>query len=264
MEIEINGRRFGVITEHSANRNGIAKLRDGAIVISLPSRWSSSEKERVRRNLLKRAVRAIARGRWAQEERRLNFSQGQRISAMGNEFLVSFSSAPRFRSRTVDGRIEVGVVEGHPELAERSSRMVRRELEKALMPRLRERVERMNEAHFGARLGRLSLRDNSSRWGSCSPDGSISLNLRLLFMPEEILDYVIAHELAHTRYRSHGPRFWALVGKVVPDHLERRRWLRENGWKYPLSTASGAEGPAGDAHQPDQRSLPDYFCEEPY
>jgi predicted metal-dependent hydrolase len=49
-------------------------------------------------------------------------------------------------------------------------------------------------------------------------------------MPEDILDYVIVHELAHTKYRSHGPRFWALVEKVMPDHREKRRWLGKNGW----------------------------------
>ena len=58
----------------------------------------------------------------------------------------------------------------------------------------------------------------------------MTLNIRLLFMPEEILDYVIVHELAHSRYMSHGKRFWALVAKVLPDYDRRRKWLRDKGW----------------------------------
>ncbi|MFH0884607.1 MAG: M48 family metallopeptidase, partial [Candidatus Micrarchaeota archaeon] len=124
----------------------------------------------------------------------------------------------------------------------------------ALMPAVRGRVATLNEAHFKAQVKRVSIRDNSSRWGSCSRDGSISLNMRLLFMPEAILDYVIVHELAHTRYRGHGPRFWALVGSVMPDHIERRRWLKENGWAVPATDIP---------HRKGQQTLTD-FAEEPY
>ncbi|HSB47033.1 MAG TPA: M48 family metallopeptidase [Candidatus Bilamarchaeum sp.] len=236
MEIEIGGTTFSVDTVPSANRNAVAKLRGRTIVISLPSRWPASEKERVWKSLLGRAVRAIERGKWKPESSsKVEFSHGQKIFALGKEFEIAFVPHSRFRSRTVGRRIEINTVEGHPEMASRASRLVRRELEKALMPELEARVHELNRRHFCASLGGISLRDNTSRWGSCSPDGSISLSIRLLFMPGEILDYVIVHEIAHTRYRSHGPRFWALVERAVPDHKGRRKWLRENGWKYPGS-----------------------------
>lgn len=236
MKIEIGGTDFTVDMVQSANRNAIARLRGRTIVISLPSRWPAAERERVAKSLLSRAVRAIEKGRWRVDgSRKVEFSHGQRIVALGSEFEVALLPSSRFRSRTLGRKIEVGVVEGHPEKAERASRLVRREMEKALMPALRARVHELNDQHFGATLGEISLRDNTSRWGSCSRGGSISLSIRLLFMPQEILDYVIVHELAHTAYRSHGPRFWALVEKAVPDHRERRKWLRENGWKYPES-----------------------------
>jgi predicted metal-dependent hydrolase len=249
VEVEISGRTFLVSTVPSANRNAIAKLRGQTIVISLPSRWPSSEKERVWKNLYKRAVRAIEKGKWRPENsRKIGFSDGQRIVALGNEFEIALMPHHKFRSRTIGRKIEVGIVEAHPERDERVSRLVRRELEKTLMPALRARVHEINRQHFGAGLGEISLRDNTSRWGSCSPDGSISLSIRLLFMPQGILDYVIVHELAHTRYRSHGPRFWALVEKAVPDHKERRKWLRENGWKYPESDLGQVV--SGDVDEP--------------
>jgi predicted metal-dependent hydrolase len=239
VEVEIGGKTFSVSTIASANRNAIARLKGQTIVISLPSRWPESEKERVWKSLYKRAVQSIERGKWRPENsRKLEFANGQRIVAFGNEFEITFLSHHKFRSRTSGRKIEVCLVEDHPEKNERVSRLVRRELEKTLMPHLIARVHGINRKHFSAELGEISLRDNTSRWGSCSPDGSISLSFRLLFMPQEILDYVIVHELAHTKYRSHGPRFWGLVEKVVPDHMERRKWLKENGWKYPESGQS--------------------------
>ena len=260
VEVEIGGRKFGVSTVPSANRNAIAKLRDGTIVISLPSRWARDEKERVWKSLLRRAVRAIERGRWSDESsRRLEFADGQKLLAMGTEFEIRLVPSSRFRSRSIGRMIEIGVNESHPEKKARASRLVRKELEKSLLPRLREKVHRINLEHFGAGIGNISLRDNSSRWGSCSPGGSISLNFRLLFMPEGILDYVIVHELAHTRYRSHGPRFWALVERVIPDHGERRRWLRENGWRFPACGEGGPPAPSGSC---GQRTLEEF--EEPY
>ena len=68
-------------------------------------------------------------------------------------------------------------------------------------------------------------------------------------MPEGILDYVVVHEIAHTRYRSHGMRFWGLVESVMPDHLARRAWLRKNGWDYPRSEPASEESLAAEMEE---------------
>jgi len=238
--VEINGRTFGVVRVLSDNRNAVARLRDGSIMIKLPRRWPDSEKDRVAADLLKRAVRAIEKGRWSTERAgKIWFSHGQRITAMGKEFDVLFVPAGRFGTRVREGRLEVLVKESHPRKEEKASELAKRTLAKALMPELLARVKSINDAHFGASLRKIVLRDNITRWGSCSPDGSISLNLRLLLLPEDILDYVIVHELAHTKYKSHGPRFWQLVERVMPDHKERRKWLRKNGWSFRWSETNG-------------------------
>jgi len=84
---------------------------------------------------------------------------------------------------------------------------------------------------FAQRLGlepsRWSLSSARTRWGSCTPDGAIRLNWRLVHFPLEIIDYVIAHELAHLRELNHGPRFWSTVGELFPDFERARAWLRE-------------------------------------
>lgn len=76
--------------------------------------------------------------------------------------------------------------------------------------------------------GRISIRDQSSRWASASADGSLSFSWRLILTPPWVLDAVVVHELAHLRIRGHSRRFWALVTTHAPRTPEARRWLREH------------------------------------
>jgi hypothetical protein len=93
---------------------------------------------------------------------------------------------------------------------------------------LDEAVSRYAKA-LRVRPRRLSLRDQSSRWGSCSAAGTLSFSWRLVLAPPFVLDYVAAHEVAHMREMNHGARFWAHVDRVCPHMEEARDWLRIHG-----------------------------------
>jgi predicted metal-dependent hydrolase len=84
-------------------------------------------------------------------------------------------------------------------------------------------------ARAGTGYARLSVRGQRTRWASCSQDGAMSFNWRLLLAPEHILDYVVEHEVAHLEVLGHSRRFWALVGRRCPDYREHERWLRRHG-----------------------------------
>lgn len=77
--------------------------------------------------------------------------------------------------------------------------------------------------------GRISIRDQKTRWGSCSGRGNLNFNWRLILAPEEVLDYVVVHELAHRKEMNHSDRFWAQVAAVMPDYRKQRQWLKQNG-----------------------------------
>jgi predicted metal-dependent hydrolase len=83
-------------------------------------------------------------------------------------------------------------------------------------------------AQIGRDIARINLRDTRSRWGSCSGTGNLSFSWRLIFAPEPVLDYVVAHEVAHLVEMNHGPRFWRLVASMVPDATGPRAWLKRH------------------------------------
>lgn len=90
------------------------------------------------------------------------------------------------------------------------------------------RVHQINEAHFGSQIQQVRLKYNRSNWGSCSSSGNINLSTRLLFAPAEVIDYVIIHELAHTKEMNHSKRFWKIVAGVMPKYKEKEQWLKQN------------------------------------
>lgn len=87
--------------------------------------------------------------------------------------------------------------------------------------------------YFASKLrlkyGCIYVRNQKTRWGSCSSKGTLSFNWRLLFAPPEILDYVVVHEVCHLKYNDHSNRFWHLVSTLFPNYQKCRTWLKENG-----------------------------------
>lgn len=83
-------------------------------------------------------------------------------------------------------------------------------------------------ALHGLTVSRVSVRNQKSRWGSCSRRGTISLNWRLIQTPERVRDYIILHELAHRRHMNHSERFWQEVERLCPDYRAAEQWLKEH------------------------------------
>ena len=106
-----------------------------------------------------------------------------------------------------------------PELLSKTDRM-------KIQLKIGKRVRHYCEA-MGVTVGYVTVKDQKTRWGSCSAKGNVNFNYQLAFLPDELLDYVVIHELAHRRHMNHSRAFWAEVEKYCPDYLERREQLKE-------------------------------------
>jgi predicted metal-dependent hydrolase len=82
---------------------------------------------------------------------------------------------------------------------------------------------------LGVEVGRIAIRDQRTRWGSCSANGNLSFNWRLVLAPFEVFDYVVVHELCHLRVPNHSRRFWQLVESRRPAWRDQKAWLDEHG-----------------------------------
>lgn len=113
-----------------------------------------------------------------------------------------------------------------PPIGTEELRRLADQAEESIPERVRYYAERI-----GVDYGRIRIRNQQTRWGSCTAAGNLSFNCLLMLCPLEVLDYVVVHELCHRREMNHSPHFWALVEEELPDYRERRDWLRVNGAK---------------------------------
>lgn len=86
----------------------------------------------------------------------------------------------------------------------------------------------------GGNYTSVTIRDQKSRWGSCSSRGTLSFNYRLIFAPPRVLDYVVVHELCHLTHMNHSKDFWNMVATVMPDYKIYKNWLKEHGQELTL------------------------------
>lgn len=92
---------------------------------------------------------------------------------------------------------------------------------------IQQRVHQLNVS-YGFSFGKISIRNQKTRWGSCSKNGNLTFNYRIILLHSDLMDYVIVHELCHLQEFNHSESFWKLVEKVVPDYKEKRKRMRES------------------------------------
>jgi predicted metal-dependent hydrolase len=150
------------------------------------------------------------------------FADGAAVPVLGVEHRIRHRPEARGGAWIEDGELHVSGTAEH--VARRVADWLQAEARRAIAPRVHAHAETL-----GKRPGRIAVRDTRSRWGSCSRDGNLSFSWRLVMTPESVLDYVVAHEVAHLEHMNHGARFWRTVAVLGVDVGHGRAWLRRHG-----------------------------------
>lgn len=157
----------------------------------------------------------------------MRWTDGARLAYLGGEIklivLPAMSESVRFDAPTNELRLELV----SPFREQQVKELVLTWLQHRASQLFRERLGVYAE-RLGVRWRHLRLSSARTQWGSCSIDGSVRLNWRLIHFPLDLIDYVVAHELSHLHEMNHSPRFWAWVGSVFPDYAAARQRLREH------------------------------------
>ncbi len=166
---------------------------------------------------------ALKQEQWLREQmarlpERALLTDGAEIPFRGESLILRTASGKSVRLSPP--HIEVAT----PNPARRLRAFFRTEARNAILPLVE---------HYSSRIGRpfnrVTLRDTRSRWGSCSGEGNLMFSWRLVMAPPRVLEYVVAHEVAHLVEMNHSAAFWAQVETLMPDYRNHRHWLRSNG-----------------------------------
>jgi predicted metal-dependent hydrolase len=208
-----------VVTRESRARRVRLRVdaRNGEAVLVLPPRAALREGR-----AFAQSQAAWLRARLAELPPRVEFAPGSEISLGGINHVLRWDRGGPARVKLVDGVVRVG---GDRErFAPRLTEWLKR--------RAREKVTRKAEAlaeKIDKKVRRVSIRDPRARWGSCTHKGDLSFSWRLILAPPHVLDYVVAHEVAHLAHLHHGPAFWRAVERLMPDYGDAREWLDKHG-----------------------------------
>lgn len=215
--IQINDESVGV---HVKRRKGTRHLRlslnhSNDVVASVP--WRCSDREALKfvekqRDWLEMQFARVPRARTLADW----FVEHPQLTGSGDQFTVRVESTKRLRADYIFDKGGAEIVLRVPQQSEDANEallaLVRRFAKDALLCRLAYHAKRLD-----LKFAKLSVRDQASRWGSCSSSGGISLNWRLVLVAPELQDYVILHELTHLTEMNHSARFWALLDQYDPN-----------------------------------------------
>ncbi len=164
-----------------------------------------------------------------------NYKDGDRLQVGTEEYIVRLEYKEKQSSsvRIVGNELFFTISRALPEEKQRKhiSVLASRIIGARKNPYIAQKIQELNQKHFNVPIKKIFLKYNQSNWGSCSHQGNINISTRVLFAPDEVIDSVCIHELAHRKEQNHSDAFWQLVEKAMPDYKEKDKWLKENSDK---------------------------------
>ncbi len=230
--LEVNRKSYPVFISLEDRDKSTVSIGKKGVSIKVPQTMSRDE-----------VARTIFQfKRWAKEQLEKNppkeetvkeYNHGDKIVVGNKEYFLAilYASKQSSSARIKDNQISLIISSEIPPTRQKKhvSTLLSRIITRQRLPELEKKIKDLNEQHFKQNLNKIFFKNQKSRWGSCSEKGNINISTRLLFAPDEVLEYVCIHELTHLVEFNHSERFWSLVEKVMPNYKEREQWLKQNG-----------------------------------
>jgi predicted metal-dependent hydrolase len=228
---------YQVVVSQRRATIGILVGPDRRVVVRTPGRVAPRHLEQIVRDKAPWILKQLAaiEAREAFQPARKELVSGERLPYLGRSYPldVRWDGAARPLAQLEAGSLVVWLPEDLNDInPEQQQASVRAALEAWYMARAREVLPLRVDAFsglVGKQPAKVTVRSPQHRWGSCSAQGNISLNWRIVMAPPPVMDYVVAHEVCHLRAHNHLAAFWHLVGTVLPGYQTHREWLRVNG-----------------------------------
>lgn len=161
------------------------------------------------------------------------YKHGEELKVMGDAYILDITESIRknVTAKIAGNKILIKCPSNAKEKAKQNAirGVIIKLINKAYLPVVTQRVNQINDRFFHEPLEKVSLKYNTSNWGSCSTQRNINLSSRLLLTNRDVIDYVIVHELSHLKVMDHSPAFWKVVEGVMPDYQRCEDWLDEYG-----------------------------------
>jgi len=232
--LDFEGQEIPVKVYRERRRNGRLSVGKAHFILRLPTRLSKTKEREYWQWFEQQACQMLTTNKQVRSRFfRRQYRSGDRLRVGKRTYTVAIQYEDRktHAARLEDGVILLKLSQHETGLAlEKSIRtLLSRTVAQDFLPEITERVYALNQKHFQKEIAGVHLKYNHSNWGSASQRRNINLSTRLLFAPDDVIDYLIIHELAHLVEMNHSAKFWALVAKAMPDYKEKERWLREHG-----------------------------------
>lgn len=220
-----------ILTRSSRKTVGIAIEKNGSVKVTSPFRVSESYINQLMQEKATWILKKLSNieTRVAKANKAKVFEDGESYSYLGKEYKLKLVRSSDLRKPTVILEDE-SLVTTLPNSFEdqKIKDILKLWYIKQFKLVIEDRIKYYSSI-IGVFPQKITIREQKTRWGSCSAKGNINLNWKLIMAPLEVLDYVVIHELCHMKEMNHGKKFWSLVENVFPQHKKYRTWLKDNG-----------------------------------
>ena len=213
------------VVRTTRRKTATIKIVDGATRVIVPNHLSDAriaELVNKRTSWIRQKLREQSE---APSTKPKEYVNGESFCYLGRNYRLKVLQNRNHEVKLHGGYLEVGVTQSVKEINIRRA-LVKWYVQHAL-DRLTEKTNRY-AAIMGVSPHSITVKEYKARWGSCTSQGDISYNWRIVIAPHHIVDYVVVHELCHLKHQNHSPTYWKAVKRMIPDYKERRHWLKHH------------------------------------